>query len=188
MIRFRFTSPGPADCVAFEYSPLVECLTSLHVLVGPRQHALRHGWVRQMRTLDRRLRRRIDAFAFVFRQQVPDIFLLHAGEDARTLEVQLARIDRRPPRAIQKGFGLWLDGPHGVSREQALAWAEAEEPLCVETVALLVDDPREFARRFADLVRAYWRAAFAEEWRRVEPFLSDSVERSCPTRWRRTGG
>ncbi len=176
MIRFRFTSPRPTDCIAFEYSPLVECLTSLHVLVGPRQHALRHGWVRQMRTLDRRLRRRIDAYAFVFRRQVPDIFLLQAGEDARTLEDQLAGIDRRPPRAIQEGFGLWLDGPHGVSRGQALAWAEAEEPLCVETVALLVDDPREFARRFADLVRAYWRSAFAEEWRRVEPFLSDSVE------------
>jgi DNA-binding transcriptional ArsR family regulator len=176
MIRFRFTSPRPADCIAFEYSPLVECLTSLHVLVGPRQHALRHGWVRQMHALDRRLRRRTDAFAFVFRRQVPDFFVLHVGEEARTLEDQLARIDRHPPRTIQEGFGLWLDGPHGKTREQALAWAGAEEPLCVETAALLADDPREFARRFADLVKAYWRAAFAEEWRRVEPFLSDSVE------------
>jgi DNA-binding transcriptional ArsR family regulator len=176
MIRFRFTSTRPADCIAFEYSPLVECLTSLHVLVGPRQHALRHGWVRQMGALDRRLRRRIDAFAFVFRQQVPDLFVPHVGEAARTIENQLAGIDRHPARTIREGFGLWLDGPLGVTREQAIAWAQAEQPLCAEAVALLVDDPSEFVRRFADLVRAYWRAAFAEEWRRVEPFLRDSVE------------
>jgi DNA-binding transcriptional ArsR family regulator len=176
MIRFRLTSPRPAACVAFEYSPLVECLTSLHVLVGPRRHALRHGWVRHMRSLDRRLRRRIDAFAFVYKLQIPDLFLLHAGEGARTLEDQLGRIDRFPPRAIQEGFGLTLSGPGRVTREQVIAWAEAEAPLCVETAALLVDDPREFARQFAEVVEAYWREAFAEEWRRVEPFLHDSVE------------
>src|SRR6516162_5071858 len=135
MIRFRFTSPRPADCIAFEYSPLVECLTSLHVLVGPRQHALRHGWVRDMRSLDRRLRRRIDAFAFAFRQQIPDLFVLHAGEDARTLDDQLAGLDRHPERTIQEGFGLWLHGPSRVTREQVIAWAKTEEPLCVETAA-----------------------------------------------------
>jgi DNA-binding transcriptional ArsR family regulator len=176
MIRFRLTSPRPADCIAFEYSPLVECLTSLHVLVGPRQHALRHGWVRDMRSLDRRLRRRIDAFAFAFRQQIPDLFVLHAGEDARTLDDQLAGLDRHPERTIQEGFGLWLHGPSRVTREQVIAWAKTEEPLCVETAALLVDDPREFARQFGEVVAAYWRAAFAQEWRRVEPLLHDSVE------------
>jgi len=129
-----------------------------------------------MGALDRRLRRRIDAFAFVFRQQVPDLFVPHPGEAARTIDDQLAGIERLPLRAIREGFGLWLDGPHRITREQAIAWAEAEEPLCVEAVALLVDDPRDFARRFADLVRVYWRTAFEEEWRRVEPFLSDSVE------------
>lgn len=123
MIRFRLTSPRPADCIAFEYSPLVECLTSLHVLVRPREHALRHGWVRGMRSLDRRLRRRIDSFAFVFAQPVPDLFLLHAGEDARALGDQLAGIDRLPAQAIREGFGLTRDGPHGATREQAMAWA-----------------------------------------------------------------
>jgi DNA-binding transcriptional ArsR family regulator len=129
-----------------------------------------------MGALDRRLRRRIDAFAFVFGQQVPDLFVPQAGEEARTIDAQLAGIDLLPPPAIREGFGLYLEGPDGVTREQAIARAEAQEPLCAETVALLVDDPREFARRFAEVVRAYWRAAFAEEWRRVEPLLSDSVE------------
>jgi DNA-binding transcriptional ArsR family regulator len=175
MIRFRLTSPRPADCIAFEYSPLVECVMSLHVLVRPRQHALRHGWVRGMRSLDRRLRRRIDSFAFVFAQPVPDLFLLHAGEEARTLGDQLAGIDRLPVRAIREGFGLWEGGLYGATREEAMAWGEANEPRSVEAIALLADDPREFARQFSELVEAYWRAAFAEEWLEVEPLLYESV-------------
>jgi DNA-binding transcriptional ArsR family regulator len=159
MIRFRLSSDRQADCIAFEYSPLVECLMSLHVLARPKVHALRHGWVREMRSLDRRLRRRIDALAFVFAQPVPDLFLLHAGEDARTLRDQLDGIDRLPAQVIRAGFGFGHDRPCRETREQAL----------------LADDPREFARQFAELVEAYWRAAFVEEWRCVEPLLHDSV-------------
>jgi DNA-binding transcriptional ArsR family regulator len=175
MIRFRLTPARPADCIAFEYSPLVECLMSLHVLARPRVHALRHGWVREMRSLDRRLRRRIDAFAFAFAQPAPDLFLLRAGEEARTLADQLARIDRHPARTIREGFGLGPGGLYGETREQALAWAAANEPGSLEAIALLADDPREFARQYAELVEAYWRGAFAEEWQRVEPLLHDSV-------------
>ena len=148
---------------------------SLHVLARPRVHALRHGWVREMRSLDRRLRRRIDAFAFAFAQPAPDLFLLRAGEEARTLADQLARIDRHPARTIREGFGLGPGGLYGETREQALAWAAANEPGSLEAIALLADDPREFARQYAELVEAYWRAAFAEEWQRVEPLLHDSV-------------
>ena len=176
MIRFRLPPNRRADCITFEYSPLVECLLSLHVLVRPRVHALRHGWVREMRSLDRRLRRRIDAFAFVFAQPVPDLFLLHAGQEARTLDAQLAGIDRLPAQAIREGFGLGLGGLYGVTREEALAWAAANEPHSGEAIALLADDACEFARQFAELVEAYWRTSFAEEWRRVEPLLHDSVE------------
>jgi DNA-binding transcriptional ArsR family regulator len=175
MIRFRLTSARPADCIAFEYSPLVECLMSLHVLARPRYHALRHGWVRNMQSLDRRLRRRIDAFGFAFAQPAPDLFLLQAGEEARTLKDQLAGIDRHPAQTIRDGFGLRRDGLYGATREEGLAWAAANEPHSLETIALLADDPREFARQFAELVEAYWRAAFAEEWQRVEPLLHDSV-------------
>jgi DNA-binding transcriptional ArsR family regulator len=173
MIRFRFPSRRPAECVTFEYSPLLECVMSLHVLVGPRKHAFRHGWVRQMRSLDRRLRRRIDAFSFVYRRQMPDLFLPYPGEDAKTLGAQFDRIDRLPPRAIQEGFGVSLSGPDRVTREQVIA--AADEPLSAKTAALLVDDPREFARQFTQLVEAYWRAAFSAEWQRVEPLLHDSV-------------
>jgi DNA-binding transcriptional ArsR family regulator len=129
-----------------------------------------------MSSLDRRLRRRIDSFAFVFAQPVPDLFLLHAGENARALADQLAGVDRLPAQAIREGFGVRRGGPHGVTREQAIAWAAANEPRSVEAIALLVDDPREFARQFAELVEAYWRTAFAEEWRRVEPLLHESVD------------
>jgi DNA-binding transcriptional ArsR family regulator len=128
-----------------------------------------------MRSLDRRLRRRLDAFAFAFAQPAPDLFLPPAGQEARTLADQLAGIDRHPAQAIREGFGLRRDGLYGATREEALAWAAANEPRSLEAIALLADDPREFARQYAELVGAYWRAAFAEEWQRVEPILQDSV-------------
>src|SRR5262249_20085353 len=40
---------------------------------------------------------------------------------------------------------------------------------------LIFDDPRELARRFADLLARYWDAAFAEEWQSLEPALADTV-------------
>src|SRR5262249_53694115 len=57
----------------------------------------------------------------------------------------------------------------------ALDWAATNEPRSLEAMALLVDDPREFARQFSELVEAYWRSSFVEEWQRVEPLLQDSV-------------
>src|SRR5690349_21674964 len=43
MIRIRLPL-NPAEHIAFAYSPLLECVLSLHVLVGPKHHALHHAW------------------------------------------------------------------------------------------------------------------------------------------------
>ena len=50
----RITLPAqPQEHVAFAVSPLLECVLSLHVLLGPKHHALQHGWVRRMRARSR---------------------------------------------------------------------------------------------------------------------------------------
>src|SRR6478735_221127 len=105
MIQIRLDKGSPAGSVAFAYSPLLECVVSLHVLVGPRDHALRHGWVRRMRSLDPKLRRRIGAFSFVYRRQIPDLFLPRAGTRSPVLEAELAGLDRQPPDALRRGLG-----------------------------------------------------------------------------------
>jgi DNA-binding transcriptional ArsR family regulator len=59
-------------------------------------------------------------------------------------------------------------------RRHALSAAErwGADP---ELVRLIFDDPAELTCAFADTVRAYWQAAFGEEWARLEPRLGDAV-------------
>jgi DNA-binding transcriptional ArsR family regulator len=176
MIQIRLDKGSPAGSVAFAYSPLLECLISLHVLVGPRDHALRHGWVRRMRSLDPKLRRRIDAFSFVYRRQIPDLFLPRAGTRPPVLEAELAGLERHPPDALRRGLG---GAPFATCdrsiRERAIGRATEDDPASRELAELLVDDPPRFARRFGRLLADYWRAAFADEWRAVEPSLRAAV-------------
>ena len=60
MIRIRFPAEA-IEHIAFAVSPLSECVLSLHVLLGPKHHALHHEWVRRMRGLPPELRRSIEA-------------------------------------------------------------------------------------------------------------------------------
>jgi DNA-binding transcriptional ArsR family regulator len=176
VIRFRVPSTGPGECVVLRYSPLLECLFSLHVLVGPRQHAHRHGWVRRLRALDPKLRRRIDAFSFVYRRQIPDLLLPKADDAPRSFATELASLADVSPRLLRAGLGgPTLAATCETNVEALSSQTSAEEPLSRETAMLLVDDPREFARQFGRLLEDYWRASFAEEWRRVEPLLRASV-------------
>ena len=62
-MAIRFVLPEQeSESVAFAYSPVVEAVLSLHVLVAPRHHPLQHAWVRRMRKLEPKLRAEIQAF------------------------------------------------------------------------------------------------------------------------------
>ena len=74
VIRISFP-PNPVEDIAFSLSPALEAVLSLHVLAGPKHHALQHAWVRAMRGLEPALKRRIDAFAFLYRWNLPDLLL-----------------------------------------------------------------------------------------------------------------
>jgi Family of unknown function (DUF5937) len=52
-IVFRLP-PSAAERVAFSYSPAMEAVLSLHVLVEPKHHPVQHTWVRAMRRSPRR--------------------------------------------------------------------------------------------------------------------------------------
>jgi DNA-binding transcriptional ArsR family regulator len=129
-----------------------------------------------MRSLDPKLRRRIDAFSFVYRRQIPDLFLPRAGTRPAALEAELDGLDRHRPDELRRGLGGAAFAARDRStRELAIGRAVEDEPASREPAQLLVEDPLRFARRFRRLLADYWRTAFADEWRVVEPSLRASV-------------
>lgn len=166
-IRFRLPAEA-AERAAFAYSPLLELVLSLHVLVEPKHHPLQQAWVRQMRALPAPLRREIGVFAFAYRSYFPGFLLPEPAGANPTLEEELARLEELPDQAIRAGFTRHLDagahpppGPGGRAAEQ-----------------LARHEPRRFLARFADMIRQYWQEAFQAEWDRLEPQLSGSISRA----------
>jgi DNA-binding transcriptional ArsR family regulator len=179
MILIRF-SPHPTEHVAFAYSPLLECVLSLHVLVGPKHHALQHGWVRQMRALDPALRRRIDDFACFYRWTLPGFLLPDAGGDAESFEGELERI-------LGLDADLQLDAlgrplfDHGGAGPAVFDGPDVQQTMVERggrPAKLLLDDPPALTQRLCELLSDYWEEAFAPEWSRIEPRLADAVVES----------
>ena len=182
-IRFHLPDDG-LDRVAFAYSPLLETVLSLHVLVEPKHHPLQHPWVREMRRLSPRLKRRVTDFSFVYRRLVPDVFCPPADAGFRSFDEEVELVRGLEAHEIGLEFLRPLFD-HGGRRDAALL-ESAEVRAHVERVTrrsggdvqlarLIFDDPLELARRFTDFVEAYWRDAFREEWERLEPQLADTV-------------
>ena len=182
MIRFHLPARA-VERVAFAYSPLFECVLSLHVLVEAAHHSLQHEWVRRMRNLPDRVRRDVHTFAFAYRSYIPQVLAPVVGFGS--FEDELARLLEQPAATLGFEFTVPL-APAGTSRDgDRLADAAARDEIARRGAALgretgrlvrlLLDDPPAFAERFAGFVERYWAAGFAEEWTRVEPLLADAV-------------
>src|SRR5258708_7407934 len=100
----RITLPAhPEEHVALAVSPLHECVLSLHVLLGPKHHALHHDWVRRMRALDPALRREIETLGFVYRHQLPDLFIPSPDDAPQSFaqERRERQLGRRHEHAVE---------------------------------------------------------------------------------------
>lgn len=184
MIRFRFTA-DPTESIAFAYSPLLEAVLSLHVLLEPKHHPLQHPWVRHARGLAPAVRREIVQLGFAYRHFVPEFLAPWlASPGYRTFEAELADLDDLDETTVALGFlrPLW---DHEGRRDAAVledeavrrhAAARAEQDGVDPTAAQLIfEAPQTLLRRFAALLASYWEAAFADEWRRLEPRLAETV-------------
>jgi hypothetical protein len=90
-VAIRFVLPKQeSESVAFAYSPVVEAVLSLHVLVAPRHHPLQHAWVRRMRRLDPRLKAEIKAFRFAYAGHFPDFLFPRPDEEFLEFDEELA--------------------------------------------------------------------------------------------------
>jgi DNA-binding transcriptional ArsR family regulator len=189
-IRFELDDVNEG-AVAFGYSPLLESVLSLHVLAEPKHHALQHQWVRAMRRLPAPLRREISSLSFLYRWTIPDCLLPAADTAYEGFDVELERL--RGLRTEVAAFELLRPlydhgGGARPARRRILASPEVRAvalrhagrlgPEARRAATLLFDDPARLVERFASLLEAYWEAAFAAEWERIEPKLAESVERS----------
>lgn len=171
MIRIALDD-HPEEHIAFAVSPLLECALSLHVLLGPKHHALHHDWVRRVRAgLDPALRRALDPFAFVFRTHLADLFLPGADDEAETFEEELARVRRLPAELLLPALARPIDDHGGSGRiDPAVVTARGGGEL--------VADPAAFADALTGFLERYWQESFAPEWDRVEPQLAHAVVES----------
>jgi DNA-binding transcriptional ArsR family regulator len=167
MIRLRLAD-RPEEHVALAASPLQETVLSLHVLLGPKHHSLHHEWVRRMRKLDLTLRRELDRFAFLFRQQLPDCFLPTVDGEAETFEQELDRFRRLPPELLLPALARPLHDHGGTQLID-------EDTVAANGGAELVADPEAFAARLTRFLERYWRTAFEAEWERIEPLLAQAI-------------
>jgi DNA-binding transcriptional ArsR family regulator len=184
MIRITFPA-NPEEHVAVAVSPLLECVLSLHVLLGPKHHALQHEWVRRMRTLDPALRRELETLGFAYRRQIPDVFLPRADDAPESFEEELARFRAHAPSLLLGALGRPLHDHGGAGervfadptvRRQLLARATGEGGESTRAAAeQLLDAPVELADRLAAALERYWEEAFRAEWARIEPLLARSI-------------
>lgn len=186
-IRFELAH-DEEGALAFGYSPLLETVLSLHVLVEPKHHALQHDWVRTTRSLRPALRREIAALSFLYRWTLPNCILPSAATGYDEFEDELARL--RALRTDVLAFELLRSlYDHGGRRRPAprrvLVDPEVRARVLKRAtelgydprgaVRLLFDDPETLVARLVRLLEAYWEQAFAAEWRRIEQHLADGV-------------
>jgi DNA-binding transcriptional ArsR family regulator len=157
---------------------------SLHVLVGPKHHALQHAWVRRARRLPSGLRRRIRAFSFAYHALIPDFLHPSPHGELASFDAELDAIRALEPQVAAFEFlrPLW---DHEADRDPRKLRRKAVREHATRgaarigadpaLAALIFDDPGRLAREFAGLLAAYWDAAFAEEWERLEPRLAATV-------------
>ncbi|MBM4791294.1 winged helix-turn-helix transcriptional regulator [Streptomyces sioyaensis] len=185
-IVFRIPASG-AERVGFAYSPAMEAVLSLHVLVEPKHHPVQHGWVRAMRRLSPGLKREIEAFAFAVRSYFPEFLFPRPTGGLPDFEGELAALRTADPDLVRLEFTVplltpWpgsgegrdphvLDRPEVRRQLRERAVEESDDAMA----AMLLDDPRALLERFLTMLESYWREAFEDEWARLEPELAAGV-------------
>jgi DNA-binding transcriptional ArsR family regulator len=179
VITLSFPEHAP-ELVTFTASPLAEAAHSWHVLTDPGHHALHLHWVRQYRAMAAPVRRGLRLFAFAVQRFVPAFLEAPGGSLYESFDEQLARFlavktDLVAAELAQKLIDpRWL-GIQILASEKARVAARAElagrDPNAAALLDDVLDHPARYIQEIANVLDAYWRAGFAEEWDRLEPLL-----------------
>jgi DNA-binding transcriptional ArsR family regulator len=182
MITFHLPSSA-VERLSFAYSPVLEAILSLHVLIEPKHHPLQHQWVRQMRGLSPALKREIATFSFAYRSYFPAFLFPSATGSPATFEGELARLRTIAPQVLSFEFTETFSTTRDplartedpVARDRILSQAATLEPESLGIVRLALEDPLTVLDRFLNVLSAYWEAAFRVEWQHLEELLASAV-------------
>src|SRR5690348_7135575 len=144
-IAFRLPASA-AERVALSYSPTLEAVLSLHVLVEPKHHPLQHGWVRAMQKLPPSLKREIDALAFAYRAYFPEFFFPSPDGSLLSFADELRGLRDVDPALLRREYAIPFVGDDPI------------DPLRVP--AAVMEDPVALHERVLALLAEYWDAAF----------------------------
>jgi DNA-binding transcriptional ArsR family regulator len=175
---------GALERIAVAYSPLVEAYFSLDVLTEPKHHPLHHAWVRRARKLAPALRREIAFFSYYYDPYIPSPIATFPMGDYPSFDAELERLLSLDDETVRYEFSAPFAGQTAISagyspddgtwRSVALERAAADG--VGELAALALERPRDLVERLCGMLEAYWIAAFAGEWRRIEREIALSVE------------
>src|SRR5437763_2817774 len=101
-----------------------------------------------------------------------------------TFESELARLLALDDETVRYEFAAafvfanvgGVEPPTDREHWYSLARANADALNVSELASLVLESPRALIERFCATLEAYWDAAFASEWQRIEPEIAASVE------------
>jgi DNA-binding transcriptional ArsR family regulator len=174
------------DKLSFTYSPLHECLMSLHVLSNPKHHPAHLKWaIQTKRRLPGPLAETLRQVGQGFREflMLADLLEVDPEDDFRTCEDELARIEAMTPETFAVRTMRRL-----ASREatlHALASASGRDKLMAgidwhadaerRAISELLSEPASVRARLLAALRAYWELAFAAKFAEIEPLLIQDI-------------
>jgi DNA-binding transcriptional ArsR family regulator len=180
-----FVVPEAAgEGLAFVYSPALEAVLSLHVLVEPKHHPLHHQWVREARRrMPGDMKRLIAGFRFAHADYLPPVLLPSALGEYPSFEEEMQRLhDLGPDLGIailsyfvgasaEREVRSGPDWQTSLVRRASGLGSATEELVRVGVVSL-----DELASRFLVFLARYWdEGGFQDEWGRIEPQLAETV-------------
>jgi DNA-binding transcriptional ArsR family regulator len=150
----------------------------------PKHHPLHHGWVRRFRRLDSSLRREIAFFSYFYDPYIPSPIATYPTGEYASFDSDLERLLALDDETLRYEFTAPFAGQtaisHGYSPDdeqwRAVALENAAAAGVAQLARLAFDSPRRLIERLCGMLDAYWAAAFAAEWRRIEPEIAASIE------------
>lgn len=184
MITLRFSDTAAED-LAFSLSPLLEAAHSWHVLTDPGHHALHVPWVRRCRRLPAPLRRRLRTHGFAVADYIPAFFECRADDHDADFPAMLAAVRALPAERVAVELAQTLvdttryRGPALVAdpavRESALGELRESDHARAARLDQVLTDPAAVLEEVLTTLEDYWDTAFAQEWRRIEPGLYETI-------------
>jgi DNA-binding transcriptional ArsR family regulator len=184
-VRVSVPEAASTSDVGFVYSPVLEAILSLSVLVQPNHHPLHHEWVRETRRrISPELKQRLADFRFSHMHHIPAGLLPPRDANFADFDSELGRIDalsvQEKSSAILRNLTTvldeeWLSLDSPATREAILDRSADLGSATVGLVRLGLEHPAELADRFLAFLTRYWEACFGDEWDRIHSQLDETV-------------